>query len=57
MNFRRWSYPEVRDSFTTDPRMNPTDARFDFGREEVKKELMDTADFGFLLALATWLVL
>lgn len=51
------SYPEVRDGFTVDASMNLTDAHFDFGREKIKKTLMDTADFGFLLALATRLVL
>jgi hypothetical protein len=56
-NFRGWFYPKDRASFTTDPRMNPTDARFDFESKEIKKELTDTADFGFLLTLATWLVL
>lgn len=39
MNFKEWFCLKDRNSFTIDPKINPTDARFYFGRDEIKKQL------------------
>jgi DNA polymerase III delta prime subunit len=39
MNFRNWFSLKGRDSFTIDPKINPDDARFYFGRDEIKSKL------------------
>lgn len=39
MNFREWFCLKDRDSFTIDPKINPGDARFYFGRSEIKEQL------------------
>lgn len=39
MNFKEWFCLKDRDSFTIDPKINPDDARFYFGRNEIKTKL------------------
>jgi len=39
MEFKEWFCLKGRDSFTIDPKVNPDDARFYFGREEIESRL------------------
>lgn len=39
MSFKEWFCLKKRESFTIDPRINPEDARFYFGRDEIKAQL------------------
>lgn len=39
MEFKQWFCLKARDSFTIDPKVNPDDARFYFGRHEIMKQL------------------
>jgi len=39
MDFKEWFCLNGRDSFTIDPKVNPDDARFYFGREEIKNRI------------------
>lgn len=39
MQFREWFCLRNRDSFTIDPRINPDDARFYFGRDHIRAQL------------------
>jgi hypothetical protein len=39
MDFKDWFCLNKRDSFTIDPKMNPGDAKFYFGRHEIMKQL------------------
>jgi hypothetical protein len=40
MDFKEWFCLNGRESFTIDPKVNPDDARFYFGREEIKNRIM-----------------
>ena len=39
MDFKEWFCLNGRESFTIDPKVNPDDARFYFGREEIKNRI------------------
>lgn len=39
MDFKDWFCLKNRESFTIDPQVNPDDARFYFGRDEIKKKI------------------
>jgi len=39
MDFKQWFCLNGRDSFTIDPKVNPDDAKFYFGREEIKNRI------------------
>ena len=39
MNFKEWFCLNGRESFTIDPKVNPDDARFYFGRDEIKNRI------------------
>lgn len=39
MEFKQWFCLKGRDSFTIDPKVNPDDAKFYFGREEIKHRI------------------
>jgi hypothetical protein len=41
MDFKEWFCLNGRDSFTIDPKVNPHDARFYFGREEIKNRIIE----------------
>ena len=48
MDFRDWFCLKDRDSFTIDPQITPDDARFYFGREEIKSQLKAQVRRGFV---------
>jgi len=39
MDFKEWFCLNGRESFTIDPKVNPDDVRFYFGREEIKNRI------------------
>lgn len=40
MEFREWFCLRNRANFTIDPKVNPTDARFYFGRDDIKDKVL-----------------
>jgi len=43
MDFKEWFCLNGRESFTIDPKVNPDDAKFYFGRDEISKRINTTA--------------
>ena len=48
MNLKEWFSLKDRESFTIDPKINPTDARFYFGREVIRDQLIQQLKRAFL---------
>ncbi len=48
MEFKDWFCLKDRDSFTIDPKINLEDAKFYFGRERIKKQLLSQINRAFL---------
>ena len=48
MDFKQWFCLNERDSFTIDPRVNPDDAKFYFGRHEIMKQVKELLRRSFI---------
>lgn len=48
MEFQKWFCLEGRDAFTIDPKVKPDDAKFYFGREAIKTQLLNQIKRAFL---------
>lgn len=48
MEFKEWFCLNNRDSFTIDPKVHPTDARFYFGRAEIKNRIQNQVRRAFV---------
>ena len=53
MDFKEWFCLKERDSFTIDPKINSEDAKFYFGRETIKTQLLNQLKRAFLSAGVT----
>jgi len=48
MEFKEWFCLKDRDNFSIDPKVTPTDARFYFGRDDIKEKLMKQIRISFI---------
>lgn len=48
MDFKQWFCLNGRDSFTIDPKVNPDDARFYFGRDEISRRIKKQLRISFV---------
>jgi DNA replication protein DnaC len=48
MDFKEWFCLNGRDSFTIDPKINPEDARFYFGRDEISRRIKKQLRISFV---------